>query len=113
MAGEAPPCPVEGCPARMDYIPGEITLGPEGIQLKKVYCPLCGYFDAENTQGNLWWAPSKVTTSKCTACGNVDEVREYFRGGATDVPTAAPESVSVDQNGFAHGLGIQGIPLGG
>ena len=58
MAGvQVPACPRcerEGLSQPMDFVPGQITNGPSGIQLRQVYCPRCSYLHPE------WWAPHRI-----------------------------------------------------
>ena len=96
----------------MDFVPGAIGQTPEGIQIRQVFCPLCSYQPPPGPSGEpQWWAPFKVHQNKCTACGHVDQRKEYYRGGVPGIPTPVSENVFVDGNGYAHGLGVQGIPV--
>ena len=102
---DCPRCsPAQNRRVPMEFVPGAISES-QGVQIRQVFCPLCSYSPEQ------WWAPYKLHQSKCTACGNVDQRKEYFRGGGAAIPTPVPENVHVDQNSYAHGLGIQGIPI--
>lgn len=98
----------------MEFVPGDVEnteiADEKGqrlvVQTRRVFCSQCSYLPDQR------WAPFRLKKVDCPNCGYHGETKEYYRGGAPGgAPAAAPENVQVDAGGFAHGLGIQSIPL--